>query len=93
MISKQRAEPAPRQHAIFGAHVEAFSNVTSRMMRRASLVLCYHVIRRATAGLPLPNLYRMTDTYWKAWLCIGLKDAAKVPLPKARFRPGGSGLG
>ena len=47
-------------------------NIISRMLRRASLVLAYHITRLLWADLPVPDFYNMTDTYWKNWLRIGI---------------------
>ena len=60
------------QYAVFSEHIEAFVNVISRMMRRTTLLLSYHVTRLLQHGLALPDLYTDDDTYWKNWLRVGL---------------------
>ena len=66
------------QYAVFSAHIESFVNVISRMMRRTTLVLSYHVTRLLQHGLALPDLYSTDDTYWKNWLRLGLKDGVQL---------------
>ena len=60
------------QFETFRTYVDKLVNVISRMLRRASLALAYHVTRLLWAGLPVPDFYDMTDTYWKNWLRIGI---------------------
>ena len=56
------------QYAVFSEMVEGYVNLVSRMMRRASLVMLYHVTKLASEGGPVPNLFKEKDTFWKNWL-------------------------
>jgi hypothetical protein len=58
----------------FRGHVDDLVNVVSRMLRRSSLVLAFHVTRLMEDGLPIPDMYDMKDTYWKNWLQIGIEN-------------------
>lgn len=60
------------QYDVFSGFVESYVNVTSRMLRRASLVLAFHMTRLVVEGAVLPDLYNQGDTYWRDWLRIGL---------------------
>ena len=56
--------------------IDEYVNILSRMMRRASLALSYHMKRLVEKNLPLPDLYKSVGgdemlTYWKKWLEIG----------------------
>ena len=59
------------QYEAFSVHVEAFVNIISRMTRRATLALSYHMTRLVREGRPLPDLYKQKDTYWRSWLRLG----------------------
>lgn len=48
--------------------VEEYVRLVSRMMRRASLALLYHLTRLADDGDMIPDLFNAKDTYWKNWL-------------------------
>ena len=56
----------------FREHVDQLVNVVSRMLRRSSLVLTFHITSLLEKGLDIPDLYNMKDTYWKDWLRIGV---------------------
>ena len=59
----------------FLGEVEKFVNIVSRMSRRASLVLSYHMTKLVSSGKPIPDFYstkKFNDTYWKNWLRIGI---------------------
>ena len=60
------------QFETFRAYVDKLVNVVSRMLRRASLALAFHVTRLLHVDLPVPDFYDMTDTYWKNWLRIAV---------------------
>ena len=60
------------QYAAFAGHVEAFVNIISRMTRRATLALSYHMTRLVREGRPVPDLYKQKDTYWRNWLRMGV---------------------
>ena len=64
------------QYAVFSERVEGYVNLVSRMMRRASLAMLYHVTKLASEDGPVPNLFREKDTYWKNWLRL---DADNFP--------------
>ena len=59
------------QYEAFSDHVESFVNIISRMTRRATLALSYHMTRLVREGRPLPDLYDQKDTYWRNWLRLG----------------------
>lgn len=56
----------------FRQYVDTLVNTISRMLRRSSLALAFHMTRLVSEDLPIPNLYDMSDTYWKNWLKIGV---------------------
>jgi len=60
--------------ALLSATVERYVNIISRMMRRSSLVLLYHLTKLAQQGLPIPDLYHKKDTYWKNWLKLDIAN-------------------
>jgi hypothetical protein len=53
------------ERADFVAQVDRYVNVISRALRRGSLLLCYEMINAVELGLPIPDLFNQTDTYWK----------------------------
>lgn len=67
------------EYGQFNQHVEAFVERVSRMMRRASLALSFHVTRQLRLGLPIDDLYNQKDTYWKDWMRVGLNDTFPTP--------------
>lgn len=67
------------EYAQFNQHVEAFVERVSRMMRRASLALSFHITRQLRLGLPIDDLYNQKDTYWKDWLRVGINDTYPAP--------------
>jgi len=67
------------EYGQFNQHVEAFVERVSRMMRRASLALSFHITRQLRLGLPLDDLYNQKDTYWKDWMRVGLNDTFPTP--------------
>jgi hypothetical protein len=58
----------------FRQYVDKLVNIVSRMLRRSSLALAFHMTRLISEGLKIPDLYEMNDTYWKNWLKIGVDD-------------------
>ena len=71
------------QYAVFSERVEGYVNLVSRMMRRASLAMLYHVTKLASEDGPVPNLFREKNTYWKNWLRL---DASPKPLRRSKGR-------
>jgi hypothetical protein len=65
------AKAADAQFDAFRDTVDAYVNITSRMLRRASLALAHHMTRVAEAGQRIPDLRSKGDTYWKDWLRLG----------------------
>ena len=74
------------QYALFREQVDSMVNVISRMLRRASLILSFHVTDLANADRPIPNLYKMKDTYWKQWLKIGIDGIYPDAASKETFK-------
>ena len=60
------------QYSKFSKQLEKHVNVISRMMRRTSLALSYHITRLVNRGSPVPDLYNQNDTFWKDWLRVGI---------------------
>ena len=58
---------------MFSEVVEEYVSIISRLLRRASLVFHYHILRLEEENIAMPNLYKVGDTYWKHWLKIGLQ--------------------
>ena len=56
----------------FLKHVDKMVNVVSRMLRRGSLALAFHMTKLVSEGKPFPDLYKANDTYWKNWMRIGI---------------------
>jgi hypothetical protein len=56
------------EYATFNGIVEQYVQITSRMLRRASLVLLYSLTRLAMGNKRIPNLFDQKDTFWKNWL-------------------------
>jgi len=56
------------EYAAFSQRVEGYVNLVSRMMRRASLALLYHVTKLASEDGPVPNLFKESTTHFKNWL-------------------------
>lgn len=56
----------------FTGFIEPMVVIVSKMMRRASLAMSYHVTRllRSNPGAVV-DLYSQKDTYWKDWMRIG----------------------
>ena len=49
-------------------------NIVSRALRRASLVMNFHLIYLKSTDSIIPDLYDQNDTFWKNWLRIGISD-------------------
>ena len=61
------------QFLLLRTEIDKMVNVISRMLRRSSLALCYHMTKLVSSGQPIPDLYKCNnDTYWKNWLKIGI---------------------
>ena len=59
-------------NAVF-TQVDKYVNIISRLFRRSSLVMNYHLTRLIEQNVPAPDFFAMTnDTYWKNWLRLGL---------------------
>jgi len=69
----------------FRDHIDELVNIISRMLRRSSLALAFHLTRLAQNNLPIPNLYNMKDTYWKDWLKIGVNEVFPDEASKASY--------
>jgi hypothetical protein len=63
------------QKVEFIGRVNKYVSVVSRLLRRSSLILHYHLLRVFNNDKPIPDLYKANDTYWKQWLMIGMKDS------------------
>ena len=59
---------------IFRNEIDKMVNITSRMLRRTSLALAFHILWLLENNKPIPDLYKEKDTYWKNWLKIGIQD-------------------
>ena len=62
--------------------IDMYVSVISRMLRRSSLVLYYHILRVENDDeSQIPDLYTIpsSDTYWKRWLQIGLDKNISFP--------------
>ena len=59
---------------IFRDEIDKIVNITSRMLRRTSLTLAFHILWLLENKKPIPDLYKEKDTYWKNWLKIGIDN-------------------
>lgn len=73
------------QHRLFLDAVERYVNVVSRALRRGSLLMAHDLIHRAERGLPIPDLYNQSDTFWKHAL-MAEPDAAVAGHENAHLR-------
>lgn len=53
------------EYKTFTIRVNEYVNLISRMMRRATLLMSFHITSLLSTDDPLPNLYKQKDTYWK----------------------------
>ena len=59
---------------LFSKKVEQYVEIVSKLFRRASLVLHFHLLRLDSEKLAIPDLYKQNTTYWKRWLTIGTNN-------------------
>ena len=62
-----------QEYELFLKRIEEYVFIVSRLLRRSSLIFYFHVLRLNEEDKPIPDLYKMKDTYWKHWLTIGLQ--------------------
>ena len=77
LMKMLRPDLLPYQRQRLLDTIDQYTRLVSRMMRRASLLFLYVVVRRHEDGLKPPNFDDTTtynDAYWKGWLRIGLDE-------------------
>lgn len=79
------------EYSAFIPLVEDYVNVVSRMLRRGSLALAYHITRLLASGQSLPDLYDQKDTYWKDWLRLNPDSLPTAPHVKLALEVQDSG--
>ena len=62
------------QRERFTDSVDKYTEMASRMVRRASLMLLYYVVRLQESGREVPDFENLKDGDWKTWLRIGLEE-------------------
>ena len=75
----------PEQMSTFRQEVNKMVVIISRMLRRASLALSYHMTQLVAGGKPFPDLYKENDTYWKNWMRIGTRDVYPDTVSRESF--------
>ena len=77
LIKALRPDLLPYQKQRLLDTIDHYIRLVSRMMRRASLMLLYSIVRRHEDGLPpldFDDKKAYNDAYWKGWLRIGLDE-------------------
>jgi hypothetical protein len=85
-------ELLPSQRDAILERVATYSELISRMSRRASMILLHYVTCLLHADQPLPDFDDQKDSYWHDWLKIGLREFAdkngdNAPMPNEGVRP------
>ena len=81
------------QFLMLRAEIDKMVNVVSRMLRRSSLALCYHMTKLVSSGQPVPDLYKCIDTYWKKCLKIGINGVFPDTPSKSSYESIGNYIG
>ena len=78
LVKSLNANLSPRQRKCFLDLVNRYTEIISRMARRASLLLLYYIIRTYETNQCLPNLEDVQDSYWHDWLRVGLEEFGNI---------------
>jgi hypothetical protein len=75
----------PYQRERFLKLIDQYTEMASKMARRASLAFIHYVTRTLEDGKPPPELPNNQNAYWRRWLRIGLEEFGdEMPSPDAR---------
>lgn len=66
--------------------VDDYVRRISQSMRRASLLLLVHLLRCVEEDAELPDLYAVTDTYWRRWIIMDPKLGVEEMVTYDRVR-------
>ena len=88
LISSLSRSLDPNVRIKFLEYIDSSTEFASRLIRRASLVFLYFVVRHQEDDGPrLLDFGHVQDAYWKSWLRIGL-DCYDCEYPNALPKPG-----
>ena len=73
----------PRQKDRLLKYVDDCTELASRVARRASLAFLYFVTKWNEAGLVMPDFEKVDDSYWAAWLKVGLTEFGASAMPSS----------